>query len=233
MALHLQRQINALKKIILSLGATVEESVQDAISAIERRDIEMAKAVVRRDQTIDEMSIELEEECLHTLALHQPVAFDLRFIAAAMKIGGELERIGDLAVNIAEQAVYLIEGIRAEPVPFDLPGMTQLVRDMVQKSLDALVNFDKDLAIRVCEMDDAVDQIHRTMYSKVENAIRGDPELVQTYIHLLSVSRNLERMADHAVSVAEDVLYMTEGEIHRHNRPHPMVETTEASKPGE
>lgn len=223
MALHLQRQINALKKMILSLGTTVEESVQDAISAIERRDIEMAKTVVRRDQTIDEMSIELEEECLHTLALHQPVAFDLRFIAAAMKIGSELERIGDLAVNIAEQAVYLIEGIRAEPVPFDLPGMTQRVREMVQKSLDALVNFDKDLAIRVCEMDDAVDQIHRTMYSKVENAIRGDPELVQTYIHLLSVSRNLERMADHAVSVAEDVLYMAEGEIHRHNRPHPMV----------
>lgn len=229
MSLHLQRQIDALKKMILSLGAAAEEAVQDAIEAIERRDIELARTVIRRDQAIDELSIELEEECLHTLALHQPVAFDLRFVAATMKIGSELERIGDLAVNIAEQAVYLVEGVRAEPVPFDLPGMTQLVREMVQKSLDSLVNGDKGLALKVCDTDDAVDQIHRTMYSKVENAIRGDPELVQTYIHLLSVSRNLERMADHAVNVAEDVLYMTEGEIHRHNRPHPMVKTPPAT----
>ena len=224
MALHLQRQINALKKMILSLGADVEASVQDAISAIEKRDIELAKAALLRDQQIDTKSIDLQEECLHTLALHQPVAFDLRFITATMKIGGELERIGDLAVNMAEQAVNLVEGVRTEPAPFDLPGMAQLVREMVQKSLDALVNFDQEQATKVCEMDDRVEKIHHAMYGKLENAIRADPELVQTYIHLLIVSRNLERMADHAVSVAEDVLYMAEGEIRRHNRPHSLID---------
>lgn len=218
MSLHLQRQIASLKKVILALGTQVEESVQRATQAIEQRDPELAQLVIAGDREIDRIEVELEEECLHTLALHQPVAFDIRYVVATLKINTELERIGDLAVNLAQQGLSLGQHPRIEPPPFDLAGMSQIVRRMLQESLDALVNIDAAVAERVREQDDAVDAIHRGMYQRVEQAIRADPELVQPYIHLLSVSRNLERIADHAVNIAEDVIYMSRGEVLRHKR---------------
>jgi phosphate transport system protein len=223
MSLHLQRQIAKLKKMILALGAQVEEAVSNAIKAIQTRDADLAEAIIAGDAVIDVMEIDIEEECLHALALHQPVAFDLRYVVAVLKINNELERIGDLATNIAEQARFLTERAPLNEFPFDLPAMAELVRSMVNKSLDALVHLDVDLAHEVRSSDDRVDAIHRDMYRRVEKSIRGDPEMVQTYIHALNVSRNLERMADHAVNVAEDVLYMANGDILRHKRPHPMA----------
>jgi phosphate transport system protein len=218
-SLHLQRQIANLKKVILALGAQVEESVQRATRAIEQRDPDLAKQVIAGDAEIDRVEVELEEECLHTLALHQPVAFDIRYVVATLKINTELERIGDMAVNLAEQGLALGCYPRLEPPPFDLPGMSRIVRRMLKQSLDALVTIDAAVAERVREQDDEVDAIHRDVYQRIEQAIREDPELVTVYIHLLSISRNLERIADHAVNIAEDVIYMARGEVLRHQRP--------------
>lgn len=222
MSLHLQRQIAGLKKMVLALGAQVEEAVCNAIEAVQKRDPDLAQTIIDGDAKIDLMEVDIEEECLHTLALHQPVAFDLRYVVAVLKINNELERIGDLAVNIAEQAIFLRRRPPVEPLPFDLPGMAETVRNMVAHSLDALVNIDVELAVQVRSSDDKVDAIHREMFRAVERAIRTDPEMVQAYIHLLSVSRNLERMADHAVNVAEDVVYMARGDILRHHHEQPL-----------
>ncbi|QDU32799.1 hypothetical protein KS4_08350 [Poriferisphaera corsica] len=222
--MHLKRQVEKLKKQILSLGALAEESVQNAITAIQHRDPELGQKVFDADHLIDLAEVDIEEECLHTLALYHPVAMDLRYVVATLKINNELERIGDLAVNIAQQAIYLSRFARLDRIPFDLPGMTHTVKWMLSKSLDALINQDAQLAQQVKDRDDEVDAIHTGMYRRVEQAIREDPELVQTYIHLLNVSRNLERIADHVVNIAEDVIYMTEGDIIRHGRNRSILE---------
>lgn len=218
MSLHLQRQINSLKKSILSMGAMVEEKVAAAIRSIEARDVAAANRIIEGDSEVDRLEVEIEEECLHTLALHQPVAFDLRYVIAVLKINNDLERIGDLAVNISEQSVFLANDIPLDDVPFDLPAMATHVRRMLKQSLDALVNIDPDLAQRVRDSDDQVDAIHRTMYTAIESAIRENPHRIEQMIHLLSVSRNLERIADHCVNIAEDVIYMAKGELLRHKK---------------
>ncbi len=222
MSLHLQRQIDQLKKMILALGAQVEESLQQAINAIDQRDARIAQEVIEADHRIDMAEVDIEEECMHTLALHQPVAFDIRYVVATLKINTELERIGDLTVNIAQKAFFLAKHLRIDQVPFDLAGLSRLVRLMLQQSLDALVNIDADLAEKVRVRDDEVDEIHRGMYQCIEQAIREDVELVRVYIHLLGVSRDLERIADHAVNIAEDVIYMARGDIMRHHRNQPI-----------
>lgn len=219
MSLHLQRQIGQIKKSILQLGTMTEESLQDAIQAIESRDPELALQVIARDNEIDQMEVDIEEDCLGVLALHQPVAFDLRYVVAVLKINAELERIGGLAVNIADQAIALSEMGKIDVMPFDLGRMTMLVRTMVKQSLDALVTIDPAMAEDVRRQDDEVDRMHREMYGRMEAAIREDPELVRVHIRLISVSRYLERIADHAVAIAEDVIYTAEGRIQRHTRP--------------
>lgn len=213
MSLHLQRQIGGLKRSILVMGARVEEAVDHAIRAAVTRDVELAQAVRDTDTEIDALQVEIEEECLHTLALHQPVAFDIRYVIATLKISGELERMGDLASNIARLAISLVEQPEVDQWPFDIHGMASLVRTMVSDALDALVNIDPNQARGVRTMDDGVDRIHAGMYRQVERAIREDPELVQTYIQLLGISRNLERLADHAVKIAADVVYMADGTL--------------------
>lgn len=227
MSLHLQRQISSLKKLLLTLGAQVEEALRTSIEAVANRDPAAAARVVSGDLGIDQNEVDLEEECLHTLALHQPVAFDLRYIVATLKIDSELERIGDLSVNIADLAILLSYEPPLAKVPLDLRGMSDTVTSMLQDSLDALVNIDPDLAEDVRRRDDTVDRMHRDTYLQVERAVRSDPELVQPYIHFLGVSRHLERAADHTVNIAEDVIYMARGEITRHNRPHPLTDRPE------
>ena len=231
MSLHLQRQINNLKKLILALGATVEEKVLGAIKAVETRDVDLANHIIESDNQVDMMELEVEEECLHTLALHQPVAFDLRFVVAVLKINSDLERMGDLAVNIAEQAVFLANDVPLDDIPFDLPGMATRVRRMLTQSLDALVNIDPELATHVRAADDPIDAIHRTMYGKIEVAIRENPHRIEQLIHLLSVSRNLERIADHCVNIAEDVIYMARGDILRHTRQTAPAPSSQAARP--
>jgi len=215
MAKTLNREIEKLKRQILSLGAIVEDRVNQAVKALQERNAKLAQLVIDGDPEIDQMEVDLEEECLKILALHQPVAIDLRFIIAVLKINNELERIGDLAVDIAERAAFLATQKPIES-PIDFAIMCEKTISMLKKSLDSLVNRDATIALEVCATDDAVDAINRQMYRKIEENILKYPEQIDAYIHLLSSSRHLERIADHATNIAEDVIYMITGDIVRH-----------------
>ena len=215
MAKHLQREIENLKRKLLALGAIVETSVRDATLSIEKRDTELAQKIIDNDIDIDKTEVEVEEDCLKILALHQPVAIDLRFIVTVLKINNDLERIGDLAVNIAERAIFLSNQPKVN-ISSDLVDMAHNAQSMLKKSLDALVNHDAELAQSVCASDDIVDQLNRQMYLKIQEAILDNPEQIPVLIHLLSASRHLERIADHTTNIAEDVIYMIEGKIVRH-----------------
>jgi len=216
MPIHLEREIDQLKREVSSLSAHVEETVGKAVRAVTERDSGLARNVIEFDPKIDLMEVELEEECLKALALHQPVAHDLRFIITVLKVNNDLERIGDLAANIAEQAAFLAAS-RPIEIPYDLAGMATKVREMLRRSLDALMATDAAIARSVCQADDEVDAIDREMYPEVRAAIREHPDDMEALIRLLRVSQNLERIADHATNIAEDVIYLAEGEIIRHS----------------
>ena len=215
MTVHMKREIDRLKQMLMSLCEVVEESLRQAVEAIKTRDEALAKMVIARDVEIDQMEVDVEEECLKILALYQPVAIDLRFIITALKINNDLERIGDLAVNLAERGTFLA-GQHREDVTLDFDAMTEKTKSMVHRSLEALVNMDSKLAYDVCAADDEVDQINHQMFLIVQDEIRAHPEQSESLIHLLSASRHLERVADHATNIAEDVIYMIEGHIVRH-----------------
>ena len=215
MAMHLLREIEHLKKEILMVGAMAELSVREATKAIETYDSVLARQVIEKDAQLDQMEVDVEEVCLKTLALHQPVATDLRFIVAVLKINNDLERVGDLAVNIAERALFLTSRPRID-IGFDFSAMAVGVQSMLKMSLDALVNYDADQAHRVSAKDDAIDAMNRQMYRLVQRAILDHPECTETLIHMLSAVRHLERIADHATNIAEDVIYMIKGQIVRH-----------------
>ena len=216
MSRHLIREVDNLKSEIVGLATRVEEALRGAVKSLIARDSRMALEVIRDDNLIDAIEVDIEEECLKIMALHQPVAIDLRVVVAILKINNDLERIGDLAVNIAERAVDLSKG---EPVPtqFDFKKMGEKVQAMLRKSLDALVAMEPELAIEVLRSDDEIDAIHRQMYQQIKAEIALRPEKVDYYIQLLAVSRNLERVADHATNISEDVIYLAEGHIIRHS----------------
>jgi phosphate transport system protein len=215
MTKHFRKELENIKKRILTLGSLVEDRVRLAVESVDRIDAEIAQRIIKTDYEIDEMEVEIEEECLKVLALHQPVAVDLRFIIAVIKINNELERIGDQAVNIA-QRVEVIAKRPKPPFSFDYSVMGEKTQRMLKMSLDALVTLDVDIAYKVIMMDDEVDQIKKDAYDKIKQAIRNLPERVGYYINLLLISRHLERLADHATNVAEEVIYLVEGEIYRH-----------------
>jgi phosphate transport system protein len=217
MSIHLQREIERVKKGILALSAIVQDQVQISVRALLERDANLAQQVEQRDREIDHREVEVEEECLKILALYQPVAVDLRFIVAAMKINNDLERIGDLAVNIARKAASFAEGPEMQ-IPFDIAGMWDKTQSMLRDSIEALVNMDGALAADVCRRDDEVDRIKYEIRVAVEELIRREPERVRPLLRLVAVSRNLERIADCATNIAEDVIYMSEGRIIRHGQ---------------
>ena len=216
MAKHFQRELDRIKQMILSMGAIVEERFRDMVTAIEYFDMEIAEKIIKSDYEIDEMDVEIEEECLKIMALHQPVVVDLRFLAAVLKINKELERIGDEAVNVA-QRIETITKKRGADFVFDYSTMAEKAQTMLKMSLDALVNFDVDAALKVLTMDDKVDEIKNEAYRRIKSAIQKNPDHVEYLINLLLISRHLERMADHATNIAEEVVYMVEGEIVRHS----------------
>jgi len=215
MSAHLQREIDKLKRQVLSLSTIVQENVRAAVKSIEERDEVSAGKVIESDVEIDHREVEVEEECLKILALYQPVAIDLRFILAVLKINSDLERIGDLAVNIAERVSFLAAA-EPVPIPFDFTAMTDKAQAMLGRSLDALVNMDSALARQVCAADDEVDALNREMYDQVKAAICRNPDKLESLIHFMSVSHDLERIADHATNIAEDVIYMSDAKIIRH-----------------
>lgn len=214
---RLEKEIDKLKRYLLSLSAVVEERVRLSVKSIDERDLTLAEKIIEGDLEIDQMEVDLEEECLKILALYQPVAVDLRFIIAVLKINNDLERIGDLAVNIAQRAVTLTKEKKID-IPFDFPTMSGLVQAMLRNSLDSFINMDMGLAYEVCKADDKVDKIHSSMYKMVEEAIIKNPNDIESMIQYLGVSRYLERVADHATNIAEDVIYLVQGEIIRHKR---------------
>ncbi len=215
MSKHLFRDLDNLKKQVLAVGGVVENAVNKAVTALTERRIALAGEIMRGDDKIDGMEVELEENCLKVLALHQPVATDLRFLIVVMKVNNDLERMGDLAVNIAERASYLASH---EPigVALDFSQMGNKVYKMVHDSLDALVNFDARLARQVWCSDDEVDVMNRKMFIQLQNLMKDDPRTIKRAIHALSASRHLERIADLATNIAEDIIFMVEGEVIRH-----------------
>lgn len=212
---HFSRELEKIKKLILSLGAKVEEQVRMATQAVETHDAELAQQIIKSDYDVDEMEVEIEEECLKILALHQPVAVDLRFLIAVIKINNDLERIGDQAVNIAER-VDVIAKRDLSDLFFDYTSMGEKVQEMLKMSLDALVSMDYDLAYSVVMRDDEVDQIKSDAYDRIKQAMSNHPDKIGYLINLLLISRHLERLADHATNIAEEVIYLIEGEIVRH-----------------
>ncbi len=216
MTLHFQREVDKLKKMILSEATFVEESLKKALRALKDGDASLAKAVYEADAKIDQMEIDVEEEALKILALHQPVAIDLRFIIAVIKLNSDLERIGDLTANIAHR----IPSFVSFPT-INLSGrifkMADLAEKMVRDVLNALIDMNVELAQDVCAVDEEVDALHKEMFGYVQNKIQTDMENIEFYLYQLGISRYLERIADHATNIAEDVMYMVSGKISRHS----------------
>ena len=211
---HLQRQIDKLKKEILSLGAMVEDRFRKAIFAIQTEDLELTQIIIDTDFEIDEREIEIEEECLKILALYQPVATDLRFIVAVIKINNDLERIADYASNISIRFKTSFHDHRK--FKYDYTAMADQAAKMLEISLDALVQMDVDMANKVRGMDDEVNAMRNDAYASMKKDIRAHPEMVGEIINMYLISRHLERIGDHTKNIAEEVVYLIEGDIIRH-----------------
>lgn len=224
MTKHLQHDLDRLKKEILAMGALVEESINRAIQALVGREPDLAREVSEGDDAIDAKELEVEDMCLKMLALHQPVAGDLRYIVAVLKVNNDLERMGDLAGNIAERALFLSTHPPLQ-IDLDFTRMVETVRRMVRQSLDALVTQDPLLARRVCAQDDEVDRFQRHMFDTLTSLMSRDPSTVERAVQVLSVSRHLERIADSATNVAEDIVFMVEGDVIRHQPRAALRET--------
>ncbi len=215
MAIHLQRDLDNLQRDLLALAGLVEGAIHKSIQALQERDIRLAREVIAGDTQIDREENHIDEECLKMLALHQPVAVDLRRIISAMMINTDLERMGDLAEEIAERAIHLARPPLL-PIPEKLQRMTDLTTMMVRESLDAFVNLNTVEAQTVMRMDDEVDRFNNEIIAELVQAMRSSPALVEAGLSMFSAVRHLERIADHATNIAEDVVYLVDGEIIRH-----------------
>ncbi len=227
MAIHLRHDLEALQQDVVALAAAVEGAVDGAIRALRERDGRLAEQVIAGDDRIDLQQNQIEEECLKVLALHQPVAVDLHRVTAVLQITTDLERMADLAVNIAERALHLLR-LPPVPVPERLQRMADLTTLMVRQSLDAFVRLDAGEARRVCRLDDEVDQLNAEIIQELVRAMQQSPHLVEPGLSLFSAARHLERIADHATNIAEDVVYLIEGTIVRH---HPEAIASERAAP--
>ncbi len=215
---HLQRELDRLKRKVLALGALVEDNLRIAFQAIEERDPDKARRVIVGDVEVDQCEVDVEEECLKILALYQPVASDLRFLVAVIKINSEMERIGDLASNIGERALSLTQE-HPVPVPRGFTVMVDRTGRILERALDALVRQDVETAREVLASDTEIDLLYQHLIEDLKSVLRADPEHLDAIVLLFNVARYFERLADHATNIAEDVIYMVEGEIRRHQVP--------------
>lgn len=215
MTTHLTRAMHQIKKEILSLGAMVEDRFKKAIYAIQTEDLAQAQYIIDTDFKVDEREIEVEEECLKTLALYQPVATDLRLIVAVIKINNDLERIADYAVSIAQR--YKTSSQNSSTFKYDYTAMGDQAARMLKMSLDALVSMDVDMAYSVREMDREVNTMRNDAYRVMKEDIRSHPQMVEEIINMYLISRHIERVGDHTTNIAEEVIYLIEGEIIRHS----------------
>ncbi len=212
---HLDQDLNRVRQMLLKMGGMVEGMVADATRALVDRNTALAREVIQRDHEVDRLEMDIDETCHILLSRMQPTAIDLRFLVAVMKINNDLERIGDSAVNIAQSAEQINDQPPLKPY-IDLPLLSQLVQTMVRESLDAFVQRDTALAISVCQGDDAVDGLYKQLFRELLTYMIEDPKTVSRALHLLLISRNLERIADHATNIAEDVIYFVSGRDIRH-----------------
>jgi len=217
MSLHLQRDLEKLKKEILKLGNLVETSINNSILALNNREESYVDEVIKQEEKINDMEVKIEEDCLKILALHQPVAGDLRFIVVVLKVNNDLERMGDFAKNIAKRARKLMQEEPLPTLPEFVNELPVQVRTMVRNSLDALVKQDGEMAQQVIDMDDRVDEINRNMYVETKRIVAESPEKTDIAINMLSTSRYMERIADLSTNIAEDVIFMIEGKVIRHS----------------
>ena len=213
---HLQRDLENLQRDLLTMAASVEDALHKALKCLQTRNVVLARQVIAGDSQIDQEENHVEEECLKILALHQPVAVDLRRVAAALKINTDLERMADLAEDIAERALHLAS-LPAIPIPERLQRMTDLTITMVRQSLDAFVELDASLARRVCRLDDEVDLLNNDIIKDLIEMMKQSPDMVEAGLSLFSAVRHVERIADHATNISEDVVYLVQGTIIRHH----------------
>ena len=216
MSKHMERDLERLQKLVLKMAGLVEEAVFHAAQSLQDRDSDMAERVIEGDNLIDQLENEVLEECLKILALHQPVAVDLRRISAVILISTDLERMGDLAYAIAERALILSHPPFAN-IPIRLKPMTERTIDMVRRSLDAFVHSNVSVARSVILLDDEVDAHNAAIIRELIDEMKTSPDKIEAALSMFSAVRHVERIADHATNIAEDVIYLVDGEIVRHH----------------
>jgi phosphate transport system protein len=216
METHFQQELNRLKESLLQMAGLAERAISNAVEALVRRDTILAEKTIAEDEKINQMELRVDDMCLKLLALHQPMAADLRFITSAMRINTELERIGDQATNIAERVISLNQEPQLKPY-IDIPRMAEITQSMVKDVLDAFVNGDAQLARSVCERDDQVDGLNDQVFRELLTYMMSDSKTITRSVHLIIVSRCLERIADHATNIAEGVIFMVKALVIKHH----------------
>jgi phosphate transport system protein len=212
---HYEEELRELRHRVLAMGGFVEKQIADAMQTLVSRDVAAAKLVIDRDKTVNRMDVEVDDLCLRLLALHQPAAKDLRLITTALKITTDLERAGDIAENICERAIELMEETQLKPL-IDLPRMASIAQGMLRQSLDAFVREDVDLALKVCHDDDEVDLLTSQLFRELISFMVEDPRTITRAMRLIFIAKYLERVADHATNIAEMVIFMVKGKSIRH-----------------
>lgn len=227
---HYERELREIKEGLVYGGALTEKAIDSAIKSLLERNSELARKVISEDQQIDNLDMELEDRCIRLLALRQPAARDLRFITTAIKINGHLERIGDMAVNIAEKALLLNEEPQLKPY-IDLPRMADVTKEMIKESLDALVNENCDLADDVRQKEFIVDSLNDQIFRELLAFMLADTRTIHRSLLIMQVSKNIERIADHAKGIADMVIYMVTGKSVRHQNLENSCEEPRGEKP--
>lgn len=212
---HFDQQLGALRKNLIQMASLVETAIANAVKSLIERDSKLAHGVIKSDEDIDSLELEIDKQCVDLLALRQPLAIDLRFITSSIKITNNLERMGDLAVNIAERVIPLSQEPQLKPL-IDIPRMATITQTMVKDSIDAFVNRDTELARSVYERDSTVDALNDQIFRELLTYMMQDPRNITRAVHLVLISRHLERIADHSTNIAEEVVYIVKAKVVKH-----------------
>lgn len=216
-----EEDLKKLRDDILTMGGLVEDQIQKAVKSLVDRDSGLAEITIQKDQEVNRLDVDIDGLCIRLLALRQPAAKDLRFITTALKITTDLERIGDMAVNICERALELNREPQLKPY-IDIPRMAQISQRMIRESLDAFVREDTDLALKVCKDDQQVDDLNSQIFREIISFMVGDPQTINRAMKISSISKYLERIGDHATNIAEMVIFMVRGKSIRHLKELPQ-----------
>lgn len=212
---HFDQQLGALRKNLIQMASMIETAIANAVKSLIERDSDLARLVVQSDEQVDALELEIDKQCVDLLALRQPLAIDLRFITSSIKITNNLERMGDLAVNIAERVIPLSQEPQLKPL-IDIPRMATITQTMVKDSIDAFVNRDTELARSVYQRDSTVDAMNDQIFRELLTYMMQDPANITRAVHLILISRHLERIADHSTNIAEEVVYIVKAKVVKH-----------------